>query len=625
MLHWRMALACATLMLGGFSAVSDVQAQTTSTQFVFLVDESGSMGGEQTFLQTFVPNLDTQLATSGVTTRQYGLIGFGSSSVNARQLNVGGSQFGTAAEFATAVPNLLLDGSIEDGYQAIQYALDNYVFNNSTNTRRVLVLVTDEDRDNTSSPTFTSLEMALINAGISLSGILSQSIEESKETALGASSTQTFLDTNNDGVPETSGPPTFTGAAGTTFEDYTQLILNVPGGCVADLDQLRAGGNAADAFAIALADCFVQQAISGSVQMFNAVTIIGSTQQMIAFTNMVQSHVSMRLTGRLGGSDNQSPQSAETLGDFAGVVNGYFPVQAEPTSSSGDFFSVVGTNDFFPQGMSTFRLGDMHGFLTISGQISEHEFAGPLDYDNQFGTATIGVDNQFTPDLLMGISASFSKGSTEVDGTLDEVEQTMFGGSLYGSLTFLDNRAFMDIILGYSVFDLDITAQRGAAVFTGSTDGSRVSGYLELGYNYVVSNTTITPAVALSAGHTSVDSYVDSSGAVIGAFDTNDISVTPSVTVTQLYPQEWGSYLASAEVGVKFDTVGGDNSLTLTQGATVSSIGVPTGGDVSLLVNVGLGANVTNKASVRVDYQGTFGAEETSHSLTGRVRFALGE
>ncbi len=68
---------------------------------IIVIDESGSMAGEQAFLADFIPDLEAGLLAAGVGTNpgtgpnQYGLVGFGSGTVDAQSFLVGGTAFGT--------------------------------------------------------------------------------------------------------------------------------------------------------------------------------------------------------------------------------------------------------------------------------------------------------------------------------------------------------------------------------------------------------------------------------------------------------------------------------------------------------------------------------------------------
>ena len=101
------------------------------------------------FLQNVINDLDASLIGAGVTGNRYGLVGFGGLDESASQLPhkhlVGGGDFGSATQFQTAAGGLVVSGGIEDGYNAMDFALNNYSLRNDA--ARQFILVTDEDRD----------------------------------------------------------------------------------------------------------------------------------------------------------------------------------------------------------------------------------------------------------------------------------------------------------------------------------------------------------------------------------------------------------------------------------------------------------------------------------------------
>lgn len=228
----------------------------TKSNVIFLVDESGSMSGEQAFLEnTVIDELDSGLAAAGVTDRKYGVVGYGSSTVAPRQL---GSGLLNAADTKTELGNLLINGFTEDGYAAIDFALANFSFTSGAAVN--FVLVTDEDRDNTNNAlTFSSIQTALTDRNILLNAIVSNSF------STGTSTSALGIDSDGDGyVADGSGGFTAEAlgiagsGAGSTTTDYVDLALNT-GGAAWDLNQLRAGGLIAESFTTAFLDIKVQE------------------------------------------------------------------------------------------------------------------------------------------------------------------------------------------------------------------------------------------------------------------------------------------------------------------------------------------------------------------------------
>src|SRR6056297_3181305 len=79
---------------GALMFAPDAQATTTTTvnttsNVVFLVDESGSMTTEHQFLKDVILDLDAGLDSAGVTDRSYGVVGFGASNPAPRTISDG--------------------------------------------------------------------------------------------------------------------------------------------------------------------------------------------------------------------------------------------------------------------------------------------------------------------------------------------------------------------------------------------------------------------------------------------------------------------------------------------------------------------------------------------------------
>lgn len=131
------------LAAGLYGLAATTQAAIV-TDFVFIVDESGSMGSVQSNLRGQIGNFADVLSTGGVDAL-YGLVGYGNGAVVPRQL----TDLTDPTSFATAAQNLVASGAIEPGYQATAFALnkiDNQtdVFSFRSNAIVNLILFTDE-------------------------------------------------------------------------------------------------------------------------------------------------------------------------------------------------------------------------------------------------------------------------------------------------------------------------------------------------------------------------------------------------------------------------------------------------------------------------------------------------
>jgi hypothetical protein len=236
----------------------------TTADIIFVVDESGSMSGEHAWIGSMVASLEADLAAAGVTGNRYALTGYGASgsgghSVGGHAHSVGGGDFGTAAQLAAASAGLVISGGTEDGWQAINYALNHYAFRPGAAVN--VILITDEDRDNTSADTYASTLAALTSRGALLNAVVNNAFRTSgNQVALGVDSDGNAYQANGVGGYTSSAGGTGINGADTTYEDYVQMAW-ATGGAGWDLNQLRAGGVTAASFTEAFVDIKVQEII----------------------------------------------------------------------------------------------------------------------------------------------------------------------------------------------------------------------------------------------------------------------------------------------------------------------------------------------------------------------------
>lgn len=245
---WVKSLLCSVSALSFVvMGVNAVSAQDIDTDFVFVVDESGSMQEEQSGIASAVQGLDAQIST--FSNPQYGLVGYGGNiAQDGRVINVGSGLFGNATEFATAAQQLTISGGTEDGYSGLQVAFDNHASAFRAGSERSLVIVTDEDRDNT-NPALSrqSLEALAAANDVSISGgIAQQFFGPGGESLIGVYNDD---DGNLVGVKRDAGGnlqivqgASAGPAAGTTQSDYLDLILATDGVAldISQFDQLGA-------------------------------------------------------------------------------------------------------------------------------------------------------------------------------------------------------------------------------------------------------------------------------------------------------------------------------------------------------------------------------------------------
>lgn len=264
-------------------SVPQSQALPVAVDMVFVVDESGSMSGEHAFLKDVIDDLEAALIANNVgtsTSNQYGLVGFGSSGIAPRQINVGGGQFGSASQFKTATNSLLLNGFIEDGWAGLDFAL-NYSFR--SNTAKQIILVTDEDRDNwDNSLTYASVLNDLTTNNVLLNAIVNNPFSAGGQAALGISGdadNTAYIADGSGGFTKVIGGIVGNGAGLTEVHYVPMAMATSVGsafGAAWNLNFLRSGALNAESFAAAFIDIKVQEVIQQEVPEPGALLLLGT-------------------------------------------------------------------------------------------------------------------------------------------------------------------------------------------------------------------------------------------------------------------------------------------------------------------------------------------------------------
>ncbi len=148
---------------------------------VVIMDDSASMGFAQTFSGQLMQDIDAGLLAAGIGAtaaggNRFGLLAYGGFNTDTAPapvlLGASAQLFGTAQEYATGVGTLQASGAVEDGYLAIDVALDTYQFR--PEAEKFIILVTNEDRDIVdASKTYASTLAKLRANDVLLDGIVS--------------------------------------------------------------------------------------------------------------------------------------------------------------------------------------------------------------------------------------------------------------------------------------------------------------------------------------------------------------------------------------------------------------------------------------------------------------------
>ncbi|MCA9176612.1 MAG: protein kinase [Planctomycetales bacterium] len=141
------------LLLSMASSALQSDKPPPTADIVFMVEQSASMAASRQFLADFTPKLEEGLQALGLGgpehPNRFGLVGFGGYGDQQfgrlLTLSADNAPSGTAAEMVAALQKQGSNGALEDGYDAIDVALNQFPWRNDA--AHVLLLVTDEDRD----------------------------------------------------------------------------------------------------------------------------------------------------------------------------------------------------------------------------------------------------------------------------------------------------------------------------------------------------------------------------------------------------------------------------------------------------------------------------------------------
>ena len=140
----RKILAPLTMgLIAMFGALAPAKA-VIMTDIIMMVDESGSMGTVQTNLRNNIGAFASILSAGGINA-QYGLVGYGNSSVIPRMV----TNLTNPTAFATAALGLGISGGTEPGYTATAFALNaldgqSSLFSFRAGALKNIIIFTDE-------------------------------------------------------------------------------------------------------------------------------------------------------------------------------------------------------------------------------------------------------------------------------------------------------------------------------------------------------------------------------------------------------------------------------------------------------------------------------------------------
>ncbi len=257
--------------IGGLTCSAIASATSAPyADIIIVMDETITMRNTQVFTAQFIQDLEAGLLAAGIGNgsaggNRYGAVGFASRIQGelGRSIPVGagGALFGTASEYAGIVNQYASDGTSEDGYAGIDFALQNYQAR--PEAAKFIILASDEDRDELNANlTFATTLSELQSEGFNFQAIVNLDItDDTGQLGLAIDADNTYLENGSTFTVSPGG--SITGGFGTTVQDYFGLVT-ATGGIAGDIDQIAASAQTANVFSQVLVSSIVVQA-GGSI------------------------------------------------------------------------------------------------------------------------------------------------------------------------------------------------------------------------------------------------------------------------------------------------------------------------------------------------------------------------
>lgn len=552
----------ASLLLGSTSSAA--LAQQAGVDFVFLVDESGSMSGEQDFIPTLVNNIETAFTAAGFQANRYALVGYAAANPEPHLV----TPFGTPADVAAGAGTLVVNGGTEDGYDAIDFAFGNLQIRPDSGQ---FLLITDEDRD-VFDPAqgFNSILGQLTGNNVGLNGIYSVSaITQIPGVTPGPAPQDGIpvaIDTINNRiyVVDSTQPSGFrridllntvqpiTGGDGTTVTDYVDLGKQTVGGCVGSIGEFRTNDPViVNAFAGALVDCLTLAVVNnpGSFEATTAVVLrnfFGASQ----FAQLTSSY------GQLVGLNAMNPYARRrtSRGGTLGFDLSPGPTPGTASGATADYVTPDGKIGLF----ATYRF-DWGSFDTTGTTVGS-------SFQNYAGT--VGGDYAISPDFIVGGAFGYGHYKNELRNNTDD--QKIDAYTLYLYATYVAGQAYFDGVVSGGLLDQDTKRVLGGATLKGDTDGWQWGAQLRAGYDFPINSWVVAgPSAALRYSKVSYDGYTEKGGAgalSIGSQDYDALVSTLGAQATVYFnPGQPDVFAFQLRGGWEHDFTNGPDAVSISQ------------------------------------------------------------
>ncbi|MEN6331909.1 MAG: vWA domain-containing protein [Smithella sp.] len=127
----------------------------TYADIAFVIDQSGSMGGEFAWLGNSLDAINTGIQNAGITAK-YGVAGYEQLAGSADSRNAWVNMTSNISDIVNEVNSVSVYGGTEKGYHAADWAANNFSWSGG-DYAKVMILITDEDADLASSYSYGGL------------------------------------------------------------------------------------------------------------------------------------------------------------------------------------------------------------------------------------------------------------------------------------------------------------------------------------------------------------------------------------------------------------------------------------------------------------------------------------
>lgn len=647
-----------TALLGSVFALglagSAYAQSATGVNTGFIVDESGSMGGEHDFLRVLIDPLDTELGNVGFTTRGYGLVGYGSGSIDPVAYGPAGQVatgvFMDTTDFKAATNNLRLNGGTEDGYDGLDFFMNRGGYSFDPTVGSIAVLVTDEDRDTfNGSVDFNSVLTSLDTLNTALVAVVNLPIFDSNSgQAILTDGTSAFVADGTGGFVKTTGF-TFGAGSGTTKADYADLALDpqTPAGCVADLNVLRSTDPMLQqSFAAALQECivFAAQSSGGGASGGTVGDVMAGGQWVL--TTWAQRLVSANSDLIFRNRDGSTV--GNTSSNFASTGNNarYGKLMAESSirklrndreSGRGLLSGAEGDDGLYMDTNSGGAYGRLTGYLvgaytnadydntasSVGFDIDAVHVVAGADYDAYGGQGSIAVGR-------IGFGIGYADGESDLDdgSKVDADSRSLLA---YGIFRFTSG-LFVNASAHYAMTDYDFARATGGGFAQGSPEGDEWGGAVQVGKDYALksgdSNITLTPNARVLYINNDISGYQETGPGALYVAPQESDSWIGELGLEGTVMTKWAHGPLALHGSATYIRNLDDDNNTVRYGATpgnLTSVRIPDGDDDLGRVGAGFTAFVdgTRGQQLRLVYEHTFADELSEHKVIGRFRMPL--